>query len=110
VTHDIDGKQRGTPITRLSDEEWEKVQPLLEAYDPPPRAGRKRADPRGVLEAIIYRQRSGCPWNSLPKQYLDDSTVHRTYQRWRRLGVLDQLLDMLEAEPSSGTKIGREPI
>jgi putative transposase len=99
VTHDVDGEQRGTPITRLSDEEWEKVRPFLEASDPPRRLGRKRADPRGVLEAIIYRHRSGCQWNCLPKEYPDDSTVHRTYQRWRGLGILDQLLALLEERP-----------
>jgi transposase len=96
MTHEVEGEQRGPPIVRLSDEEWEKVQPLLEAYDPPPRVGRKRVNPRGVLEAILYRQRSGCRWNSLPKEYPDDSTVHRTYLRWKRPGLLDQLLDMLE--------------
>ena len=101
MPQEIDGKERGAPIARLSDEEWEKIRPLLEAYDPPPRIGRKRANSRGVLEAIIYRQRSGCPWNSLPKGYPDDSTVHRTYQRWKRLGILDQLLDTLGERPSS---------
>ena len=109
MTHKIDGEQRGPPITRLSDEDWQKVQPLLEAYDSPRRIGRKRVDPRGVLEAIIYRQHSGCPWNRLPKEYPDDSTVHRTYQRWRRLGILDGLLDILEQGPSSGRARGSEP-
>jgi transposase len=108
VTQEIEGKQQETPITRLSDEDWEKVRPLLEAYDPPPRLGRKRADPRGVLEAITYRQRSGCAWNALPKEYLDDSTVHRTYQRWKRLGIIDRLLDRLEEGPSS-REIGSDP-
>ena len=71
--------------------------------------GRKRVDSRGVLEAIVYRQRSGCRWNDLPKEYPDDSTVHRTYQRWQRLGILDRLLDTLEEGPSSGREIGSEP-
>ena len=71
--------------------------------------GRKRVDSRGVLEAIIYRRRSGCRWNDLPKEYPDDSTVHRTYQRWQRLGILGRLLDTLEEGPSSGRKIGSEP-
>jgi transposase len=102
MTHRSNGKERGTPIARLSDEEWEKARPLLEAHDPPRRLGRKRVDPRGVLEAIVYRLRSGCRWNSLPEEYPDDSTVHRTYQRWKRLGILDQLLDMLEERPSRG--------
>ena len=109
MTHDVDAEQRGPPIMRLSDEQWQKVRPLLEASDPPRRMGRRRANPRAVLEAIIYQRRSGCPWNSLPKEYPDDSTVHRTYQRWQRLGILDQLLDILKEGPSSGHGTGREP-
>jgi putative transposase len=100
MPHQLEGEKREIPIVRLWDEEWERVQPLLEAHDPPRRKGRKRINPRGVLEAILYRQRSGCQWNSLPKEYPDDSTVHRTYQRWRGLGILDQLLATVEEPPS----------
>jgi len=82
---------------------------VLEKCDPPRRIGRKRVDPRGALEAIIYRLHSGCTWNTLPKQYPDDSSVHRTYQRWQRLGVLDQLLDILEERPASGAETGAGP-
>ena len=95
-----DGEQREAAIVRLKEEEWEKIRPLLAAHDPPSRLGRQRTNPRGVLEAIIYRQRSGCRWNDLPKEYPDDSTVHRTYQRWKRLGILERLLDVLEEPPS----------
>jgi transposase len=100
MPHQLDGEKGELAIVRLTAEEWEKVRPLLEAHDPPSRLGRKRTNPRGVLEAIIYRQRSGCPWNALPSEFPDDSTVHRTYQRWQRLGILDRLLDMLEERPS----------
>jgi transposase len=101
VTHTIDEGTRQTPITRLSDAAWEQVRPLLEVYDPPRRLGRKRVDGRGVLEAILYRRHSGCRWNHLPKAYPDDSTVHRTYQRWQTLGVLDRMLDVLQAGAAS---------
>ena len=30
---------------------------------------------------IIFR-RSGCQWNRLPRELGDDSTIHRTFQRW----------------------------
>jgi len=107
MTHDVDGGRQGTTLLRLSDEAWESVRAVLETYDSPRRLGRKRVDPRGVLEAILYRLHSGCTWNSLPKEYPDDSTVHRTYQRWQCLGVLDQLLDILEERPASGSETGR---
>ena len=96
MAHQLDGEQREIPIVQLTAEEWAKVRPLLEAHDPPPRMGRKRINPRSLLEAIIYRHRSGCRWNALPSEYPDDSTVHRAYQRWKRLGILDRLLGTLE--------------
>ena len=101
MTHQIEEGRQGAPTVRLSDEQWEKVRPLLDRHDPPRRMGRKRVDPRGVLEAILYRQCTGCPWNSLPKEYPDDSSAHRTYQRWRRLGIIGQLLATLEERPPS---------
>jgi transposase len=88
-----------TQIMHVSDEAWETVQPILDEYDPPRRLGRKRIDQRQALDAIVYRLRSGCRWNHLPKEYPDDSSVHRTYQRWQRLGVLDRVLERL-GEPA----------
>ena len=41
-----------------------------------------------MLDGIIFRMRSGCQWNRLPRELGDDSTIHRTFQRWVELGVL----------------------
>ena len=46
-------------------------------------------DARRTLDAIIFRLRSGCQWNQLPEGFPDDSSVHRTFQRWVRLGVFE---------------------
>ncbi len=46
-------------IWRVPDDLWQKIQPLLEAYDPPKPTGRKRIDARSALDAIIFRRRSG---------------------------------------------------
>ena len=53
--------------------------------DPPKARGRKRSDPRQMLNGIIFRLRK---WNRLPKELGDDSTIHRTFQRWVWTGVL----------------------
>ena len=37
--------------------------------------GRKRADSRRMLEGIVFRMRSGCQWNRLPRELGDDSTI-----------------------------------
>ena len=85
-------------IWRVPDDLWEKIEPILEQYDPPKRTGRSRADRRGVLDAVIFRLRTGCQWNRLPKEFSDDSTVHRAFQRWVNLGVLDRIWAVLVEE------------
>ena len=77
---------------------WEKIEPVLLAADPPKATGRKRVDQRRLLNGIVFKLRSGCQWNRLPKELGDDSTIHRTYQRWVRLGVFARVWAMLEEE------------
>jgi putative transposase len=74
---------------------WDKIRPIIERLDPPKHTGRKRIDPRAALDTIIFRMRSGCQWNQLPKEFPDDSSVHRTFQRWIQLGVLDRIWAVL---------------
>ena len=90
------GKQRTMDtIWEVSDELWMEIEPLLLATDPPKSTGRKRADQRQMLNGIIFRLRSGCQWNHLPKELGDDSTLHRTFQRWVDRGVLAKVWAML---------------
>ena len=74
-------------IWEVPDELWEMIEPILFEMDAPKHTGRKRADPRQMLNGIIYRMRSGTQWNRLPKELGDDSTIHRTFQRWERCGL-----------------------
>ena len=78
-------------VWRVPDDLWELVRPVLAECDPPPRMGRKRVQQRPILDAVIFRLRTGCQWNHLPEELPDDSTVHRTFQRWVRLGVLERI-------------------
>src|ERR671920_672994 len=74
-------------IWRVPDELWEKVEPILKEHDPPKSTGRSRIDQRAALDAIIFRLRTGCQWNRLPEEFPDDSSVHRTLQRWLPEGM-----------------------
>jgi len=77
---------------------WAKIEPVLAELDPPKNKGRPRVDPRRALDGIIYRLRSGVQWNQLPKEFGDDSSVHRTFQRWVERGVLERLWAVLVAD------------
>ncbi len=82
-------------IWEIDDGLWELIRPLLLRYSPPKRTGRPLADWRKVINGIIYRLRTGCQWNRLPKEFGDDSTVHRWFQRWCQNGVMEQIWAVL---------------
>lgn len=90
--------QEGLPtIWTVSDELWAEVERVLQELDPSARTGRRRVDARQQLEGIIFRLRTGCQWNRLPKEFGDDSTLHRTFQRWVQRGVFLRLWAVLVA-------------
>ena len=83
-------------IWEVPDALWERfAEPVLAEFDPAPRTGRPRADQRRCLDGIIYRARTGCQWNRLPDRFGSFATVHRTLQRWERLGIFDRLWALL---------------
>lgn len=84
-------------IWRVPDELWYCIQPILLELDPPYDTDANRIDQHAALEAIIFRIRTGTQWNRLPKQFdngdpfPDDSSVHRTMQRWIKKGVFEAI-------------------
>jgi putative transposase len=78
-------------IWEVDDELWKIIQSILIELDPPRWTGRERIDQRAALNGIIYQMRSGCQWNGLPEKFGDDSSVHRTFQRWIQKGVLERI-------------------
>lgn len=85
-------------IWEAPDDLWERIESLIDEYDPPKPTGRKREDARKILNGIIYRFRTGCQWNHLPEKYGDDSTIHRTFQRWVEINLFELLWTLLVAE------------
>src|SRR4051794_12848644 len=83
------------PIWHVPDELWAIAGPIIAELDPPNRVGPKRVPARPILDAIMYRGRTGCQGNHLPREYPDDSTVHRAFQRWKRAGVFERLSAVL---------------
>lgn len=78
-------------IWEVNDELWNIIQDTLSDLDPPAVTGRPRTGQREALNGIIYIMRSGCQWNQLPEQFGDDSSVHRTMQRWIAKDVFQQI-------------------
>ena len=78
-------------IWEVNDELWAMIQSILQELDPPAATGRPRTGQRQALNGIIYQMRSGVQWNQLPAQFGDDSSVHRTMQRWIAKGVFEHI-------------------
>jgi len=85
-------------IWEIPDKLWERIEPILKEYWPAKVTGRKTANWRQILNGIIFRMRSGCQWNQMPKQFGDDSTVHRWFQRWCKHGVMEKIWAALVEE------------
>ena len=76
---------------RVSDEFWEKVEPLIPPAPSHAKGGRTRMDDREAFAAMIYVLRTGIQWNALPREIGASSTVHDRYQEWERLGFFEEL-------------------
>ncbi len=75
----------------LSDFEWLVIQPQL----PNKPRGVKRVDDRRVLNGIFWVLRSGAPWRDLPERYGPRTTCYNRFNRWRKAGVWDRLMDAI---------------
>ena len=77
----------------LTEFEWKVIEPLL----PNKPHGVPRVDDRRVLNGIFYQLRSGSPWADLPERYGPYTTVYNRFNRWRKAGVWDRLMDAIIA-------------
>ena len=75
----------------LSDFEWSIIQPLL----PNKPRGVPRVDDRKVLNGIYWRLRTGSPWADIPERYGPHTTCVNRFNRGRKAGVWDGLLDAI---------------
>ena len=85
-------------IWEVPDELWVRMEPLILEVDPPKETGRPRVNPRNVVDAIIFRIRTGCQWNHVPRVYGDDATLHRTFQHWVEVGLFPKIWALLVEE------------
>lgn len=84
-------KSRSFDKYRISDELWERIQPLLPHYPKSPKGGRPRSDLRRVVDGLFYCLRTGCQWKAIPPELCPGTTVHGYFQEWVELGVFEEL-------------------
>ena len=73
----------------LSDDAWALIEPLMPA--PSGKGGRPFAEHRSVVEAIIWRYRTGTPWRDLPAEFSPWQTVWKRHHRFALDGTWDKI-------------------
>jgi len=88
----MEARRTGYP-TDLSDWQWEIARRLIPASRP---IGADRSTSmRAVVNAILYRQRSGCSWRMLPHDFPHWRTVYGYFRQWSGDGTWARLQDAL---------------
>ena len=77
----------------LTDEQWDQVKDLLPVNQG---RGRRWEDHRRVLDGMLWILRTGAPWRDLPERYGPWQTVYDRFNRWRKDGTLDRILEALQ--------------
>lgn len=78
----------------LTDEEWEIVKTILEKHEPYQTGRPRTVHLREVVNAILYLNKTGCPWRYLPKDFPHYCTVSYYYHQW----VDHQILEKINTE------------
>ena len=81
------------PRTLLTDEYWPKLLAILlelGLYDKP--------NLRNVIEGILYRMRTGCPWRDLPASFGKFQAIYNCFNRWSKKGIIHNIFKILSAD------------
>ena len=73
--------------SELTDEQWDKIAPLLPEPTPSPRGGPTPTPNRPCFEGILWLLRTGARWKDLPPQYPSPSTCWRRLRDWEEQGI-----------------------
>jgi transposase len=90
-------------VAVLSDAQWARIEPLMPSSDG--QRGRPFRDHRQVVEAIIYRLRTGVAWRDLPDSFGPWQTIWERHKRFSSDGTWDRIHARLLAEADAAGRI-----
>jgi transposase len=77
----------------LRDDQWERIAPML--LGKPTDPGRRAADNRLFVEAVLWVLRTGAPWRDLPVRFGPWNSVYQRFSRWSKNGVWHRVFEEL---------------
>ena len=75
---------------------WDRLDALLPAETG--RQGPIRKNNRLMLEGMLWKLRTGCPWRDLPEEFGPWETVYTRFSRWCKRGIWREVLGALQEE------------
>ena len=91
---------------RLTDRQWTLIADLFPA---PAATGRPPTDRRLVVNGILWVLNTGSPWRDLPEDEFGPwETIYGLFNAWNDNGLLDEILQRLEASVIDQGRIDRK--
>ncbi|MCX5446857.1 recombinase family protein [Streptomyces nigrescens] len=73
----------------VSDAEWSAIEPLM--------PGKPRAFTyRQLIDAVLYKVRTGVRWCELPEEFGNHITIHSRVTKWLRSGLWDSIMEKVD--------------
>lgn len=84
---------------QLNDWQWSKIARWLRSdRGAGRRVGRRGADDRNFIEAVLWWRRTGAPWRDLPEEFGSWKTVFNRFDRWSKQGRWHRLFHSLRMD------------
>ena len=85
-------------FTKLSEEQWKILEPLMPPPPPVWKCGRKYTHWKKILNAIFWVLTTGARWKDIPKgeEWGSKSSAHRFLGQWEKDGTWERILFHLE--------------
>ena len=87
----------------LTNEQWVLIEDLFPRNGKHP--GRPWADHRRMIDGMLWVLVTGAPWRDLPKEFGPWQTVYDRFNRYRRDGMIDRILDRLKLKRNEQGRI-----
>jgi transposase len=87
----------------LTEDQWALLEPLLPSSKG--KQSRPFRDHRQVMEGIVFRYRTGCPWRDVPDRFGPWQTLWKRHARFSKDGTWDQILERLLTEADAAGQI-----
>lgn len=87
----------------MKDRHWERLKGLL----PPqkPTTGRPAEDHRKIINGILWKLRTGCPWRDVHERYGPWRTLYSRFYRWKQKGIWDQIFQSVQTKEDAQGKV-----